>query len=816
MAQSGFDVIDDITSLKSDLKKLYNCQSKGCIIRSRIQHLESNEKCTRYFFKKLIAPKKSMDSLKTQEGEVVTEIQHILPQVHNFFQDLYNKKNIDNTAVAHFLSRIGITNRNEADPIDSDLTVDDLTKALNSMQNNKSPGADGLPKEFYTMFWDELKDSMLAMFKESLHLQILPPSLREGVISLIYKKGDTHDLKCWRPLTMLGVDVKILSKALFFRLQPVISNYIEGDQTCGIKGRSLRDNLALVRDVFLYAEDRKAPLCILALDFEKAFDCIDYNYLHSVLQRFGFGSTIRAWIDLLYKDCQSRVLINGFLTDSFHIRSGLRQGCGLSPLLFILAIEPLACAIRQDLDIKGFLIPGCSGREAKLSIYMDDLSLLLTDNRSVVKVLQTCDRFSLASGIKINKTKSEVLYLNWKEPELELGLKIQKDSIKILGLSIGKGMDIINWNSRLPKLKWKLKQWEGRDLTLRGKVLVINAEILASLSHLATTFPVPMTFLRSVKKIIFHFLWGSQHERLKRLVLCKPLEKGGLALPDIEAKLDAMFLTPIVKAVLCESSNLWACFSKFWVGRQILRVWGMRIPQNTPYAEHRPAIYDRALSLLGKIKLTDPCIDRLNRVVVEGNLTLELTKIIPIGKFVESDCIMIWRNVNDSFLSNSHKDIAWQTVHQCLPTRIFLDRRNCSRTKLCPHFRCGDDETVSHLFWGCQYAKDVWLLLQPWLKKLYRVPSEKDILFGELSRVNSKIWIRWWAVINAVKEGIWKARNISVFKKFDIPVKSVVSSSNFTIQEYILRDKKSKSGKELHSLWKIPNHALFRSLLDIL
>ena len=74
--------------------------------------------------------------------------------------------------------------------LDSELSLNELTRAVDSMQNNKAPGADGLPEEFYTIFWEELKAPLLEMYNESLQIRKLPPSLREGTISLLFKKGD--------------------------------------------------------------------------------------------------------------------------------------------------------------------------------------------------------------------------------------------------------------------------------------------------------------------------------------------------------------------------------------------------------------------------------------------------------------------------------------------------------------------------------------------------------------------------------------------------------------------------------------------------
>ncbi len=109
---------------------------------------------------------------------------------------------------------------------------------------------------------------------------------------------------------------------------------------------------------------------------------------------------------------------------------------------------------------------------------MDDVTILCTDNSSLLNTLRWCEQFSLASGAKVNKVKSEILYLNWQEEKPDLGLVEKKERLKILGIEIGKDMEKENWEKRLSKIKGKLMQWEDRELTFTGKVLVIKADVL--------------------------------------------------------------------------------------------------------------------------------------------------------------------------------------------------------------------------------------------------------------------------------------------------------------------------------------------------
>lgn len=129
------------------------------------------------------------------------------------------------------------------------------------------------------------------------------------------------------------------------------------EQTCGILSK-MRDSLAVIRDSYLYSQERNIPLCVLGIDLEKAFDNINHTFLMKVLKNLGFGEGFRRWIQVLYNSCSSVIVVNGTLTATVAVKSGVRQGCPLFPILFILVMEPLACALRPNESIKGLTPPG--------------------------------------------------------------------------------------------------------------------------------------------------------------------------------------------------------------------------------------------------------------------------------------------------------------------------------------------------------------------------------------------------------------------------------------------------------------------------
>ena len=153
---------------------------------------------------------------------------------------------------------------------------------------------------------------------------------------------------------------------------------IHPDQTCAVAGRRITDSLVLVRDAICLARDRNLKLAILNLDFEKAYDRVSHQYMFSVLRKMGFPARFLARVGLLYAGARSTFLVNGFQSDAVPVNCGVRQGCPLSPLLYVCCIEPLAEVLRREAWMEGLKIPGGGGREARCIFYMDDVTVLMS------------------------------------------------------------------------------------------------------------------------------------------------------------------------------------------------------------------------------------------------------------------------------------------------------------------------------------------------------------------------------------------------------------------------------------------------------
>lgn len=205
--------------------------------------------------------------------------------------------------------------------------------------NYKCLCPDGVTFGFIKQSWNLIKDDVLKFLVEFHRNGRLAKGINNTFFALIPKVESPQRLIDFLPISLVGSMYKILAKVLANRLRVVIGLVILDSQSTFIKGRQILDGILVANEVVDEARKHKKELLLFKVDFEKAYDSIDWRYLVSVMLKMGFPTLWRKWIKECIGTASALVLVNGSPTDEFYLERGLRQGKPLSPFLFLLAAE---------------------------------------------------------------------------------------------------------------------------------------------------------------------------------------------------------------------------------------------------------------------------------------------------------------------------------------------------------------------------------------------------------------------------------------------------------------------------------------------
>lgn len=558
--------LQNAEKLKQSKANLSRCEREnitGLKIRSRVQWSEEGEKSKKFFLnlETYRGKAKAFTKIKKEDGKYTENISEILETQKLFYEKLYTETPTDREMQDSFLDKLDRTlPEDEKNLCEGLINLEEATKALKEMANNKAPGSDGLSKEFYTKFWDLMGKELVEVFNVAYRATQLSESQRLAVITLLYKKGEKADIKNWRPISLLNVDFKILSKCLANRLKKCMDTIVHQDQTCGIKGRTIFENIIFTQDAVFYANKHQKPLAVISVDQAKAFDRLNRTFLFRILKKFGFGDSFIHWIQTIYTDTHSQICTNGHVSEPFLLERGVRQGCPLSPMLFTLAMETLLSAVRKERKIKGFITP--DNTEIKTKGYADDTAVYVRDLESVSDTLNLIDRYGLASEAKLNREKTQILLcgtLKDKKPD-NSELNYTTDRFKLLGVWIGNtDTSNENWGPVVNKISRLLRMWSQRDLTIQGKTVIVNVMGLSKMWYLATVCTPPEDVLDQIDKEIQNFVWYKGLKRINRELLYTPEKYGGVGCFNVKLKVQSLkikWLSKIIEGTSCTSFTL--------------------------------------------------------------------------------------------------------------------------------------------------------------------------------------------------------------------------------------------------------------------
>ncbi|KAF1329066.1 putative Pollike protein, partial [Globisporangium splendens] len=516
----------------------------------------NSEKSTKHFFRPLDTSLRrvSIEEVVTPSGSVSSNPQEIsLRFLEHWGSETGDPDSPagrapppDETMQRNLLdSIVRFTSETDRDILNAPVASHDLADAIRHMKATSAPGMDGLTAGFYQVAPDVFGECLSIVFNDRLRRGVLLPSQRKSAVVLLHKKGSRAQPGNYRPIALVQVDVKVLSKALTYRLQQVILDLIHPDQKGFVKGRSIHHHVRFLADLQDLVTSRDEEAYALFLDFEKAFDRVNWDYMFRVLERMGCGSEFVQWVRLLYTEPQAHLLINQNIQPALHPTRGVKQGDPLSALLFILTIEPLGNLLRSHEE---FGVCLNADHTATSTFFADDSTLLGSSIANLQAQLGIVEEYCRGSGAKLNLSKSMLLALNRNQdcPTLP-GVQVlgRTETVKYLGIPFGQSPVNDNIVEFLEQRFYEgFKAWYRRARTLRGRLLVAQTMVLSRLWHYTQHVTIPATVVKRWQSMLNRFVLSRKYDRdashiqlIPREFLYHRKRDGGLGIPSLDAQL---------------------------------------------------------------------------------------------------------------------------------------------------------------------------------------------------------------------------------------------------------------------------------------
>lgn len=353
-----------IYKTKSELEFFSIAESRGAQLRAGIKFSELGEKCNRFFLSLEKSRSTSNTIFRINDGNNdLTHYDEILTFIAEYYENIYKSPSQrspvsdSNKARDYFLNpnNVNKLDDNEVELSDTIISEAELLDTLKSMKNGSSPGLDGLPIEVYKVLWNDIKSFLINCFHDCFKNGFLTPSQSQALLCLLHKGGDNprESISSWRPISLFNSDYKLIAKLFSRRLSNVTEKLVNENQFAFIKGRNISTMLRELYDIIENEKHTNSNTILLSIDYSKAFDTLSTKAIMDALELYGFGAYFLNWIKILLSNRTCCIRNGGYISQEFNMERGVRQGCPISPILFILTSELFAASVRADANIKG-------------------------------------------------------------------------------------------------------------------------------------------------------------------------------------------------------------------------------------------------------------------------------------------------------------------------------------------------------------------------------------------------------------------------------------------------------------------------------
>uniref|UniRef100_A0A8I6Y3E3 Reverse transcriptase domain-containing protein n=1 Tax=Hordeum vulgare subsp. vulgare TaxID=112509 RepID=A0A8I6Y3E3_HORVV len=536
--------------LERQLCELFEREEIMARQRSRVEWLRAGDRNTAFFHSKATARRRTnrILALARDDGSVCTSPTEIKGMVHTWCENLFTAE--PSASMDAVLEAIPsrVDDARKAD-LCKDYSNEEIKVALFQMGPTKAPGPDGFPAMFYQVHWELLKDMVCDAVRSFLGGDAIREGFCDSVIVLIPKVSNAKHLSKFRPISLCNVLYKIASKVVANRLKLVLPDITSEFQSAFVPGRLITDSALIAFECIhsIRRQSGRQPFFALKLDLLKAYDRIEWEYLHACLLRLGFAE---AWVNSVMRCVTSTryaVRVNGELTSPVVPSRGIRQGDPISPYLFVLCTEGLSCLMQQKegLGVLQGIRNGRQGPSISHLLFADDsIFFARSDHRTVQALKSFINSYCHASGQKVNLQKSSIFFGHSCPPTIKAEvmhqLEVTNEGMQDFYLGMPTAVaraSTSSFNFLTDRVWQSVTSNTGRPLSRAGKEIWLKAVVQAIPNYIMSCFQVPVTTCdKMVGSIVDHW-WGFEDGRKKMHWkswewLSSPKALGGLGFRD--------------------------------------------------------------------------------------------------------------------------------------------------------------------------------------------------------------------------------------------------------------------------------------------
>ncbi|KAA3472023.1 reverse transcriptase [Gossypium australe] len=541
--------------------------------KARCDWLQLGDRNTKFYHSRTVKRRKfnRIMSLRVDNGDWCSDQNILQKKAVEFFGELYGE--VPTISRATSKNSFPHLKPSEIMLLETPISNEEIKKAMFDMAPLKAPGSDGYHALFFQSQWDTLGNDVCQWVKSVFEGRPIEPELNNTLIVLIPKKESPEDFSQFRPISLCSVLYKLVMKVIANRFKVVLPKLISQEQAGFIAGWNIFDNIILAQEVIhsMRCNRTGRQWMAIKLDLEKAYDRVSWEFINTSLTAARIPLFLRNVIMSAISSSTMQILWNGVPTQKFKPNRGIRQGCPLSPYLFVLCMEWLGQFIHTEIE-SGIWDPislSRSGPPISHLFFADDLVIFckakIDQARSLEHILSL---FCGISGHKISARKSQIFFS--KNTETDTRNQISQlfgfQEVQNLGKYLGVPLmhDRVTKNTLdfvVDKIRRKLNSWDARNLSFAGRITLAQSVLLSIPTYFMQTMKIPQGVCEEIERVARQFIWGSSGKNSKMALvgwdtICQPKGRGGLGLRHLNDQ-NSSFLMKIGFSLVSKSDALW-------------------------------------------------------------------------------------------------------------------------------------------------------------------------------------------------------------------------------------------------------------------